>query len=250
MRFRCCIDLHSGVVKQIVGSTLKDNNAGEEAPVTNFESELSAGHYATMYKKDELVGGHVIMLGKGNEEAALDALRSYPGGLQVGGGINPENALKYLEAGASHVIVTSYVFRDGGLDQERLDAMVKTVGKERLVLDLSCRSKEGKYYVVTDRWQKFTDLEVPYSPNLRRRAGNGGAFIFPLEHSGAMTLIVLTPNPRLTRRLWTCSQATAASSSSMEWMSRVCNVASWRSWWSSWVSIAPSRSRMQVVHQL
>jgi len=100
------------------------------------------------------------MLGPGNNEAALEALAAYPGGLQVGGGVTPENAKQLLEAGASHVIVTSYVFRDGGLDQARLDEMVATVGKERLVLDLSCRSRDGKYYVVTDRWQKFTDLEV------------------------------------------------------------------------------------------
>jgi len=156
MRFRCCIDLHSGTVKQIVGSTLRDDTE----VVTNFESTNSSGHFARMYMADGLCGGHVIMLGPGNEEAAIEALEAYPGGLQVGGGITPDNALEYLQKGASHVIVTSYVFRNGGLDQERLDALVATVGKERLVLDLSCRMREAKYYVVTDRWQKFTDLEV------------------------------------------------------------------------------------------
>ena len=81
--------------------------------------------------------------------------------MQIGGGITPESAGKYLEAGASHVIVTSYVFRDGELDQPRLDEMVAAVGKERLVLDLSCRKgADGDYYVVTDRWQNFTSLRV------------------------------------------------------------------------------------------
>jgi len=173
MRFRCCIDLHHGQVKQIIGSSLRDDC---EEVQTNFETERSAADFASMYKADGLQGGHVIMLGPGNEEAALAALQAYPGGLQVGGGINPENAAKYLEAGASHVIVTSYVFRDGALDSERLDAMVKAVGKERLVLDLSCRNREGQYYVVTDRWQKFTDLEVN-EQTLRELAGSCAEFL-------------------------------------------------------------------------
>ena len=91
---------------------------------------------------------------------ALLALSTYPGGLQVGGGIDAENACEFLTAGASHVILTSYVFRDGHVFYENLDKLVTTVGKQRLTLDLSCRKRDGKYYIVTDRWQKFTGKEV------------------------------------------------------------------------------------------
>lgn len=155
--FRPCIDIHSGKVKQIVGGTLTDS--GEDT-VENFVSEKSTSFYAELFKKDKLTGGHVIMLGKGNEEVALQALRAYPGGLQIGGGITAENASKYLDNGASHVIVTSYVFKDGKINFENLNKLVKSTTKEKLVIDLSCRKKEGKYFVVTDRWQKFTDFEV------------------------------------------------------------------------------------------
>ena len=159
-RFRPCIDLHQGKVKQIVGSTLSDDP--NKGPVTNFEAEGSSADFAAMYARDGLKGGHVIKLGPNNEEAALAALRAYPGGLQIGGGVTPTNALAYLEAGASHVIVTSYVFTQGRLDAARLAEVVQTVGREQLVLDLSCRRREpgGPFYVVTDRWQKFTTLEV------------------------------------------------------------------------------------------
>ena len=159
-RFRPCIDLHQGKVKQIVGSSLSDDP--NKGPITNFEAEGSSADFAAMYAKDRLLGGHVIKLGPNNEEAALGALRAYPGGLQIGGGVTPANALSYLEAGASHVIVTSYVFSEGRLDAARLAEVVKVVGRERLVLDLSCRRREpgGPFFVVTDRWQKFTDLEV------------------------------------------------------------------------------------------
>jgi len=156
MKFRCCIDLHHGKVKQIVGSTLSDTGA----PIVNFESELSSAEFARIYQQDGLTGGHIIMLGGGNQESALAALETYPGGMQVGGGINLDNALQFLEAGASHVIVTSFVFADGALQMDRLEKMVDLVSKEKLVLDLSCRKKGEKYFVVTDRWQKFTDLEV------------------------------------------------------------------------------------------
>ncbi|EKX49376.1 hypothetical protein GUITHDRAFT_85755 [Guillardia theta CCMP2712] len=157
MRFRPCIDLHNSIVKQIVGGTLAD---GKE-PTTNFTSSLSAKEYAEKYKKDNLPGGHVIMLGPGNDEAALSALQAYPGGLQIGGGINPSNAKQWLDAGASHVIVTSYIFENGSLSMEKLKELFAVTGKDKLVLDLSCRRKEdGKYYVVTDRWQTFTNLEV------------------------------------------------------------------------------------------
>ncbi|HOK03297.1 MAG TPA: phosphoribosylformimino-5-aminoimidazole carboxamide ribotide isomerase [Spirochaetota bacterium] len=155
MRFRPCIDLHNGKVKQIVGGTLSDNGA-----VENFVSDKDAAYYARLYKRDNLYGGHVIMLGPGNEEEALKALGEFPGGLQIGGGINPENAAKYLEAGASHVIVTSFVFYNGSINMDNLLMMERAVGKEKLVLDLSCRKKNGTYYVVTDRWQKFTDFAL------------------------------------------------------------------------------------------
>mmetsp|Transcript_33029 Transcript_33029/g.61920 ORF Transcript_33029/g.61920 Transcript_33029/m.61920 type:complete len:261 (+) Transcript_33029:61-843(+) len=163
MKFRPCIDIHNGQVKQIVGGTLKEDS---ESLVTNFEATQPSKWFAEKYKSDGLGGGHAIMLGASaeNKAAALEALKAYPGGLQVGGGVNIDNAAEYLEAGASHVIVTSYVFHDGKVDQERLDALVKKVGKSRLVLDLSCRrvpeAEKPVYKVVTDRWQKWTDLEV------------------------------------------------------------------------------------------
>ena len=165
-RFRPCIDLHDGKVKQIVGSSLRDG-AEASAVVTNFESELSSADFAAMYARDGLTGGHVIKLGPGNEEAALAALKAYPGGLQIGGGVNADNAARFIREGASHVIVTSFVFRDGSISFERLQALVEAVGRERLVLDLSCRQKpvgerdgDDLYYVVTDRWQKYTDFAV------------------------------------------------------------------------------------------
>ncbi len=158
MRFRPCIDLRNGRVVQIVGGTLVDTDDG--TTVTNYESERSPAEFAEMYMADGLTGGHVIALGPGNQDAALSALKAYPGGLQMGGGVNPQNAKKYLHAGASHVIVTSYVFREGRLDDARLGELLKIVGKDRLVLDLSCRRKGNEFFVVTDRWQNFTELQV------------------------------------------------------------------------------------------
>ncbi|XP_048631417.1 1-(5-phosphoribosyl)-5-[(5-phosphoribosylamino)methylideneamino] imidazole-4-carboxamide isomerase, chloroplastic-like [Brassica napus] len=160
VQFRPCIDIHKGKVKQIVGSTLSDSKEDGSVLVTNFESDKSAEEYAKMYKEDGLTGGHVIMLGADplSQAAALGALHAYPGGLQVGGGISSENCLSYIEEGASHVIVTSYVFNNGKLDLERLKDLVKIVGKQRLILDLSCRKKDGRYAIVTDRWQKFSDV--------------------------------------------------------------------------------------------
>lgn len=157
MRFRPCIDLRNGNVVQIVGGTLSD---APEALVTNFETERAPGDYACMYQADSLTGGHVIALGPGNREAALAALRAFPGGMQVGGGITPDNARMYLDAGASHVIVTSYVFRDGRLDAERLQWLINAVGRARLVLDLSCRKRDDTYWVVTDRWQRFSATAI------------------------------------------------------------------------------------------
>ncbi|XP_022926064.1 1-(5-phosphoribosyl)-5-[(5-phosphoribosylamino)methylideneamino] imidazole-4-carboxamide isomerase, chloroplastic isoform X2 [Cucurbita moschata] len=158
--FRPCIDIHKGKVKQIVGSTLRDSEQEGSTLLTNFESDKSAAEYANLYKQDGLTGGHAIMLGADplSIAAAIEALHAYPGGLQVGGGINSENASRYIEEGASHVIVTSYVFNNGQMDLTRLKDLVRIVGKQRLVLDLSCRKKEGKYAIVTDRWQKFSDV--------------------------------------------------------------------------------------------
>lgn len=167
--FRPCIDLHEGKVKQIVGGSLGDSGLR-----TNFVSDRPAAWFAELYKRDSLTGGHVIMLGAGNETGARAALAAFPGGLQIGGGINAQNARGWLDAGASHVIVTSWVFREGRVDWERLSELVKTVGKTRLVLDLSCRKAltrrdatlspsdgaRGDYFVVTDRWQKFTELTI------------------------------------------------------------------------------------------
>ncbi|ESQ52248.1 hypothetical protein EUTSA_v10016966mg [Eutrema salsugineum] len=160
VQFRPCIDIHKGKVKQIVGSTLSDLKEDGSVLVTNFESDKSAEEYAKMYKEDGLTGGHVIMLGADplSQAAAIGALHAYPGGLQVGGGINSENCLSYIEEGASHVIVTSYVFNNGKIDLERLKDLVNIVGKQRLILDLSCRKKDGRYAIVTDRWQKFSDV--------------------------------------------------------------------------------------------
>jgi phosphoribosylformimino-5-aminoimidazole carboxamide ribotide isomerase len=155
--FRPCIDLHEGKVKQIVGASLTDD---PQALRTNFVSDRPSRWFAELFKGDGLRGGHVIMLGPGNEAAAVEALAAFPGGLHVGGGINPANAAGFLEAGASHVIVTSWIFREGRLDRERLRQLAAAIGKNRLVLDLSCRRRDDKYFVVTDRWQKFTELEI------------------------------------------------------------------------------------------
>jgi len=154
--FRPCIDLHDGKVKQIVGSSLSDSGAGLQ---TNFVSDRDAAWYARMYQRDGLAGGHVILLGKCNEDAAKSALAAYPKGLQVGGGIRPCNAGEYLEAGASHVIVTSYLFEnDGSFSETRLQKMVAATGKERLVIDLSCKATSTGWTVAMNRWQTLTDL--------------------------------------------------------------------------------------------
>ncbi len=163
MEFRPCIDIHDGKVKQIVGGSLEDDKAVSE----NFVSEKDADFFAEFYKEEGLRGGHVIMLNKAGTEAyeatkaqAKKALKAYPGGLQIGGGITPENAGEFLEAGASHVIVTSYIFTDGELDYEKLEKLKEAVGKEHIVLDLSCRKRHHNYYVVTDRWQTYTKEQV------------------------------------------------------------------------------------------
>ena len=157
--FRPCIDLHEGKVKQIVGGTLNDSGAGLR---TNFISEKAAAWFAELYRRDGLTGGHIILLGPGNDAAARDALAAYPGGMHLGGGVNIENARRWLDAGASHVIVTSWVFHEGRVDWERLNELVTMIGKSRLVLDLSCRKRDGEYFVVTDRWQKFTAEKISH----------------------------------------------------------------------------------------
>ena len=157
-KFRPCIDLHNGRVKQIVGGSLSKDGQGLR---TNFETDRPAGYFAEIYQKDNLQGGHVIKLGSGNDLAARQALAAYPGGLQVGGGINLENAAEWLRAGASHVIVTSCLFdSNGAFLPERLDQLVAEVGKERLVIDLSCRKEVNGWLVAMNRWQYPTDLFV------------------------------------------------------------------------------------------
>jgi len=164
MKFRPCIDIHNGKVKQIVGGSLADKN---NSAAENFVSEYGAEYYARIYRERNISGGHIIILNpRGSEyydadlEQAYAALSAYPGGLQAGGGITDENAAGFLEKGASHVIVTSFVFRDGGVDMNSLEKLLRAVGRNRLVLDLSCRRREDGYYIVTDRWQKFTDVKL------------------------------------------------------------------------------------------
>lgn len=164
MEFRPCIDIHNGKVKQIVGGSLQD--AGNFAR-ENFVSQQDAAFFARLYRQAGLRGGHIILLNPAGSEfyedtknQALKALREYPGGLQLGGGITPDNAAEFLDAGASHVIVTSYAFREGKIRYDRLDQLCRSVGKERLVLDLSCRKTEEGYMVVTDRWQNMTSEQV------------------------------------------------------------------------------------------
>ena len=155
-QFRPCIDLHAGKVKQIVGSSFIDNDQTLE---TNFESVRSASHFAELYRDAGLCGGHVIKLGPGNDSAARKALASYPNGLQVGGGISVKNAAEWIDAGASHVIVTSWLFNEhGNFLPERLEELIAEVGREHLVLDLSCRSDGDSWVVTMDRWQTSTNL--------------------------------------------------------------------------------------------
>jgi len=152
--FRPCIDLHEGRVKQIVGGTLGEGGALR----TNFVADHDAAWFASRYRDDGLLGGHVIKLGPGNDEAARSALAAFPGGLQIGGGIDDVNAGGWIDAGASHVIVTSWLFPDASLDEARLDALVGAVGPDRVVVDLSCRPFDEGYVVMADRWQRRTDF--------------------------------------------------------------------------------------------
>ena len=154
MRFRPCIDLHRGVVKQMVGNTL-----GDRDPVTNFESRRSSAYFAELYRNDGLVGGHLIMLGPGNNASAARALEAYPKGLQIGGGMRADNAPRWLGLGASAVIITSYLFHDGRLQRHRLEDLLEATGPDRLVIDLSCAWRDGRYFAMTDRWKNFTHFD-------------------------------------------------------------------------------------------
>ena len=164
MEFRPCIDIHNGKVKQIVGSSLQD--AGDVAR-ENFVAGRGADFYARMYKELSLKGGHIILLNPADspyyeitKNQGIAALKATPGLLQIGGGINSDNAAEFLDAGASHVIVTSFVFRNGRINQTNLKKLVRAVGKERIVLDLSCKRVGEEYMVVTDRWQKLSNVPL------------------------------------------------------------------------------------------
>lgn len=180
MKFRPCIDIHNGKVKQIVGGSLADSGDRAEE---NFVSERDAAFFSCFYRDKGLAGGHIILLNPAESgyyektrEQAVCALKAYPGGFQVGGGITPENAEDFLNAGASHVIVTSYVFKDGKLHYDRLEQMLRAVGRKHLVLDLSCRKKEDGYYIVTDRWQKYTNVKLN-DDTLRQLSGRCDEFL-------------------------------------------------------------------------
>jgi phosphoribosylformimino-5-aminoimidazole carboxamide ribotide isomerase len=194
--FRPCIDLHEGKVKQIVGGTLNDSGAR-----TNFVSDQSAASFAELYKRDNLPGGHVIMLGPNNDDQARAALAAYPGGLHIGGGINATNATAWLEAGASHVIVTSWIFRDGQLNEARLAELVQAIGNSHLVIDLSCRKRGDDYFVVTDRWQKFTELTVSPSTLQKLAASCAEFLIHAVDVEGLCTGI----DRELVTKLGQCS---------------------------------------------
>ena len=164
MKFRPCIDIHNGKVKQLVGGSLQDDR---DQAQENFVSEKGAAYYARLFQKDGLKGGHVVLLNPASSpwfeadwQQAAAALAAYPGGLQIGGGVNADNAASYINAGASHVVVTSYVFKDGEVQWKNLEKLAGAVGRSRVVLDVSCRKKDGKYYIVTDRWQKFTKVQL------------------------------------------------------------------------------------------
>jgi phosphoribosylformimino-5-aminoimidazole carboxamide ribotide isomerase len=169
--FRPCIDLHQGKVKQIVGGSLNDQGAD-----TNYVSPYDAAYYASLYRDNKLTGGHVIALGPGNKEEAIKALNAWPQGLQFGGGVNHENASEFLEAGASHLIVTSYLFEGGQLSSNRIEAIKGAAGKDRLVMDLSCRRTPTGWNIATDRWQTVTDTQITKT-TLSELAGHCDEFL-------------------------------------------------------------------------
>lgn len=171
--FRPCIDLHDGRVKQIVGGSLRDDGS---QPRTNFVASEGPAHFAALYRRDGLEGGHVIKLGQGNDEAARTALAAWPGGLHLGGGIDGGNARDWIAAGAGKIIVTSWLFPDARFAPERLAALVAAVGRDRIVIDLSCRRRAGGWMVAIDRWQRVTGFAVDEA-NLARLAGSCSEFL-------------------------------------------------------------------------
>ena len=159
-KFRPCIDLHDGKVKQIIGGTLTDD---AQTLRENFVSDKSPASFAELYRQQQLTGGHIIQLGQtpDNKKAALSALAAWPGGMQIGGGITLENASEWLTAGASHIIVTSWLFtQHGTFMPERLTQLTAEIGKENLVIDLSCRRTKAGWTVAMNRWQTLTDLHI------------------------------------------------------------------------------------------
>ena len=161
MQFRPCIDIHNGKVKQIIGGSLRDE---KDAALENFVSEKHASDYANLYKEKGLKGGHVILLNNRDSEyyeetkkEAIGALRVYPNGLQIGGGITDENAKEYIDLGASHVIVTSYLFEDGRFSLSKMKKLADAVGREHVVFDLSVKCFEDGYHIMADRWQTKTE---------------------------------------------------------------------------------------------
>ncbi len=196
--FRPCIDLHQGQVKQIVGGSLTDDEAKLQ---TNHTSERPSEWFADLYRRDALFGGHVIKLGPGNDPAALAALKAFPGGLQVGGGLNPDNVDPFLDAGASHIIVTSWLFDGDEFNWQKLETFAAKVGRSRLVVDLSCRVRDGRYYVVTNRWQTFTALEVSDS-TLERIAQHCAEFLI---HAADVEGLCRGIDLELVQRLAHCS---------------------------------------------
>lgn len=161
-KFRPCIDLHRGLVKQVVGGSFNDSEI--DHPIENFVSDKDSAYYANLYRKDQLPGGHIIMLGEGNEKSAKLALNEYPGGMQIGGGITPDNASYWLDEGASHVIVTSFIFEGSKFSENKLQALTNAVGKDKLVIDLSCRvCADGGWKVAKDKWKTITDLQVSHA---------------------------------------------------------------------------------------
>jgi len=170
-RFRPCIDLHRGKVKQIVGGTLTE----ELPPTENFVTDRSPASFAEVFRSADAHGGHVIQLGPGNTAAALESLAAWPGGFQLGGGITPDNAAMWIDAGASHVIVTSHLFPDDHLDLSRLDSLSSVLGASRIVVDLSCRRDlsvcSNSWYVAKDRWQTPTRtfIDAPTLASLEGR---------------------------------------------------------------------------------
>ncbi|KAJ3218777.1 Enzyme that catalyzes the fourth step in the histidine pathway [Dinochytrium kinnereticum] len=156
--FRPCIDIHHGQVKQIVGASLTDDSPNTLK--TNFVAAESPAHYADLYRRNNLHGAHVIKLGEGNDQAAEDALRAWHKGLQVGGGINGDNAERWLEVGASKVIVTSWLFPSAKFSEERLRQISEKIGTDQLVVDVSCKVRDSKWVVAMNKWQTLTDMEV------------------------------------------------------------------------------------------